>query len=266
MSERPYPDPDGFDAIHSFAARVLDVLGARSKRTTAPLREDLVVALAGGVVTQDEAEIDRALAEFRRACISPTAMIDLYVPAAARLLGSQWACDTRGFAEVTIATARLQAMVRAICTRWGGELTAAPGRPSVLMVVPRGEDHTLGAIVATGQMRRMGVSVCLRLRPSPGEVAELMRTRNFNAAMISVAQVARLDDCHRVVATMRRFGAPSMPLIVGGASMPAGEDVAARVGACRASGDAAEALALCGLVPASESLPARAGLRMQMQE
>lgn len=256
---------DGADTIQSFAARVLDVLVSRSRRTTAPLRDDLVLALSEGVVTQDEALIDRTLGEFRRGCISPVAMADLYIPAAARLLGAQWSCDSMSFAEVTIATARLQAMVRAICTRWGTDFPTAAGRRSVLMVVPQGEDHTLGAVVATGQMRRMGLSVCLRLRPSPGEVAELMRSRNFDAAMISLSQAERLDNCRKLVGMMRKFGAPSLPVVIGGAVMQSGRDIAALTGACHASTDAGEVLARCGLTQAPEPVVRSGGLVARLQ-
>jgi NAD(P)-dependent dehydrogenase (short-subunit alcohol dehydrogenase family) len=85
-------------------------------------------------------------------------MADAYIPAAAQHLGSNWVSDRLCFAEVTIATARLQALVRAIGTRWGGDPAHLPGRRSVLMIVPDTEQHTLGAVVATGQMRRMGLS------------------------------------------------------------------------------------------------------------
>ncbi len=269
MMDRPDFALEGSDAIQSFAARVLNVLVARSRRTSMPLRDDLVVALSEGVVTQDQALIDRTLAEFRRGCISPVAMADLYIPAAARMLGTQWACDGMSFAEVTIATARLQAMVRAICTRWGNEFSTVSGRRSVLMVVPQGEDHTLGAVVATGQMRRQGISVCLRLRPSAGEVAELMRTRNFDAAMISMANVERLEACARLVGSMRKFGAPSLPVIVGGAITLAGSlsgrDIEAQTGASLATADAAEALEFCGLTRLPGAGPAAGDLAALMQ-
>jgi MerR family transcriptional regulator, light-induced transcriptional regulator len=259
MMERSDRSLAGAEAIQGFAARVLDVLVARSRKTAAPLREDLVLALSEGVVTQDEALIDRTLAEFRRGCISPVAMADLYIPAAARLLGTQWTCDTMSFAEVTIASARLQAMVRAICTRWGTDFPTSAGRRSVLMVVPQGEDHTLGAVVATGQMRRMGISVCLRLRPAPGEVAELLRTRNFDAAMISMAQTEKLEGCRKLVGTMRKHGASTLPVVVGGAIVPSDRDLLSLTGADLVSGDPAEALGFCGLMQPAEAAVRRVG-------
>jgi methylmalonyl-CoA mutase cobalamin-binding subunit len=265
MMERSDRTLAGAETIQGFAARVLDVLVARSRRTAAPLREDLVLALSEGVVTQDEALIDRTLAEFRRGCISPVAMADLYVPAAARLLGTQWTCDSMSFADVTIASARLQAMVRAICTRWGNDFPTSAGRRSVLMVVPQGEDHTLGAVVATGQMRRMGISVCLRLRPAPSEVAELLRTRNFDAAMISMAQMEKLEGCRKLVGMMRKHGAPALPVVVGGAIVQSGRDMLSLTGADLVSGDPAEALGFCGLVQPTDVPVRRAGPVAQLQ-
>jgi methylmalonyl-CoA mutase cobalamin-binding subunit len=192
-------------------------------------------------------------------------MADLYIPAAARLLGTQWTCDDKSFAEVTVASARLQAMVRAICTRWGTDGPTSAGRRSVLMVVPQGEDHTLGAVVATGQMRRMGISVCLRLRPAPGEVAELLRTRNFDGALISMAQTDRLEACRKLVAMMRKHGEPGLPVVVGGAIVQSTPDVKSLTGADLATGDAAEALGYCGLMQQAEAPVLRAGQVVQLQ-
>ncbi len=233
-------------AIAGFAARVLDVLVDRSRRTTTTLRVDLVQALAEGMVTRDAACIEQMLHAFRRACISPGAMADVYVPAAARLLGAHWLADRMSFADVTIATARLQVLVRAIGTRWGGDAMHVPGRRSVLMIVPEAEDHTLGAVVAAGKLRQAGLSVCLRLGPSRAEVLAVLRSRVFDAAMISIGQDDRIDVSCRLVETLRAFGPKGLPVLVGGAVLAGGKDVAARTGADFVTQDIGEALNFCG--------------------
>lgn len=238
--------PDGSDTISNFAARVLDVLVDRSRRTSSTLRSDLVLALAEGTVTQDEGRIEDTLAAFRRACISPAAMADAYVPAAARHLGADWACDQMSFAEVTIATARLQALVRAIGTRWGGDPAHVPGRKSVLLIVPDTEHHTLGAVVFAGQMRRMGLSVCLRLGPTRAEVIDLLRSRVFDAAMLSIGHGERLDVSRKLVDTLRSFGPRNLPIVAGGAVTGSGTDVVAMAGVDFVTQDLGTALAFCG--------------------
>ncbi len=239
--------PDGSDPISAFAAGVLDVLVDRNRRTTSALRRDLVVALSEGMVAQDEMRIGATLREIRRACISPSAMADTYIPEAAALLGAYWATDRMGFSDVTIATARLQALVRAIGTRWGGDATHVPGRRSILMVVPEGEDHTLGAVVASGRLRRMGLSVCLRLGPSRTEVMEILRTRSFDAAMISIGHGQQLEAPRKMVNTLRCFGPRGLPILVGGSADASGADLVAGTGADFATQDLGAALAFCGL-------------------
>jgi methylmalonyl-CoA mutase cobalamin-binding subunit len=256
--------PDGGDPIALFAARVLDVLVDRNRRTSSTLRPDLVLALAESMVTPDGDRVEETLAAFRRACISPESMADAYIPAAAQHLGSNWVSDRLCFAEVTIATARLQALVRAIGTRWGGDPAHLPGRRSVLMIVPDTEQHTLGAVVATGQMRRMGLSVCLRLGPERAEVIELLRARTFDAAMLSIGHGEGFDVAGRLVDTLRRSGARGMPIVAGGAGAVGRTDVAARTGVDHVTQDLGEALAFCGcapLVPVGAAVPAKMSLR-----
>ena len=245
----------GGGAIAGFAARVLDVLVDRNRRTTTTLRVDLVQALAEGMVTQDEARIEQTLNAFRRACISPGAMAEIYVPAAAHHLGAHWVGDRMGFADVTIATARLQALVRAIGTRWGGDTMHVPGRRSVLMIVPDTEHHTLGAVVATGQLRQAGLSVCLRLGPSRAEVLAVLRSRVFDAAMISIGQDDRIDVSCRLIETLRAFGPKGLRVLAGGGALAGGKDVASLTGADFATQDIGEALNFCGFVDRHLAVP-----------
>ena len=238
----------GPDAIAGFAARVLDVLVDRSRRSASLLRTDLVLALADGMVTQDESRIERTLGAFRKGCISPAAMVDVYVPAAARHLGAEWCSDAMSFADVTIATARLQALVRAIGTRWGGDAAHVPKRRAVLMVVPEAEDHTLGAVVAAGRMRGMGLSVCLRLGPGRAELQSLLRTRAFDAAMISLGHEDGLRAARKVIEMLRKAAPRGLPIVAGGAIMATGADVVAETGVDHATQDLADAIAFCGLL------------------
>jgi methylmalonyl-CoA mutase cobalamin-binding subunit len=235
------------DGIQGFAARVLEGLVARSRATAMAFRPDLVDALAQGMVTQDEALIERALTAFRRACITREAMADVYVPAAARQLGCHWETDAMGFAEVSIASARLQALARAIGAQRDGEPAAGPAAVSLLLVVPQGEDHTLGAVVAAGQLRRLGLSVCLRLCPAAGEVAELVRTRSFDAVFLSLSCPEGIEPVRRLVASVRKLAGADLPLVVGGAIVLRHDRLVAATGADHATGDTLEALRFCGL-------------------
>jgi methylmalonyl-CoA mutase cobalamin-binding subunit len=242
------------DGITGFATRVLHSLVARSHATAVAVRPGLVDALFEGMVTQDEVQIERALAAFRRACISREAMADVYIPAAARQLGCNWETDAMGFAEVTIASARLQALARAIGASRYSEPLSAPACGSLLMVVPQGEDHTLGAVVATGQIRRIGISVCLRLRPTPGEVAELVRSRSFDAVFLSLSCGEKIDPIRRLVASVRKLAGAECPVVIGGSALLRHERLAEATDVDHATTDAMEALRYVGLHPRGDTL------------
>jgi hypothetical protein len=100
-------------------------------------------------------------------------------------------------------------------------------------------------------MRRMGVSVCLRIMPGTNLLRDLLANRNFDAVMLSVSASENLDLASKVVKLVRqgtqagRMRAP--PVIVGGALVAAGADVGARIEADLATCDLEEALRFSGL-------------------
>ncbi|SIR43764.1 hypothetical protein SAMN05880582_11370 [Rhizobium sp. RU20A] len=66
----------------------------------------------------------------------------LFLETTARLLGRKWVEDDCNFIDVTIATARLQEIIRAMSGEFR-EIQLRPATPHVLLVAPVGEQHTL---------------------------------------------------------------------------------------------------------------------------
>jgi methylmalonyl-CoA mutase cobalamin-binding subunit len=124
-------------------------------------------------------------------------------------------------------------------------MTHSPTLRTVLMLVPEGETHTLGAVVATGQLRRMGFSVCLRLGPSLHDVRSLLRSRVFDAAMISVGTGDRLEGSVKLVNTLRALGPRRMPVLAGGSSLRDPADLKDVTGVDFVTNDLSEAMRLC---------------------
>ena len=132
------------------------------------------------------------------------------------------------------------------------------------MIVPGAEQHTLGAVVVTGQMRRLGLSVCLRLGPDRTEVIELLRSRVFDVAMLSIGHGERLELSRKLVNTLRTFGPRDMPIMAGGAAAAGRTDLAERTGVDYVTQDLGEALTFCGcapLVSVAAPAPAMVSLR-----
>ena len=232
--------------LERFAKEVVMVLTARAAPTERPSGA-LIDALIDAATATETVRIAEVLARFRRARVSSAAMVDTYIPAAARLLGERWMDDRLSFSSVAIGSGRLQALLRELSAQWGADRSdRRDGRPIVLLATPLGESHVLGALVATSVLRRSGVSVCLRMSMDRAEAARLSAERAFDAAMLSVSCQDGLDAARELVKTIKGVR-PEAPVVVGGVGVGVGGDVGSWLGADFATSDVDAALRFCGI-------------------
>ncbi len=236
------------DGVINFAAQVVAMLAARGGKADSEPRADLLDALIAAVVLGEQPKLDEVLRELKRQRITVEVLADIYIPAAARKMGDAWTSDELSFADVTMAAARLQVILREIGAAWVADGGAIADGGSVLMIVPDREQHTLGAMVALGQLRRMGISVCLRFWPDRQELRNLLTMRHFDGMFVSIANREKLEVSSVLVHAVREFGPAGLPIIVGGAIMEHGGDVVTQTGADAATDDIHVALQACGLV------------------
>ena len=168
-------------------------------------------------------------------------------PEAARRLGEAWCSDGAGFADVTIATARLQRSLRMLAEAPRSRRPMGRAEASVLVAVIEGEYHTLGAMVLTEQMRRRGVSVRLLLGEGDATILDTVADGHFDAIFLSVAVAEKLAHVRDLVEKTRRVAQHGVPVVVGGAIGQFGPDIKTVTGADHVATDAREALRLCGL-------------------
>jgi hypothetical protein len=185
------------DELSTLARTVVARLAARGGRALQQIDPDLVFAMARAVASVDPALYDALRPEIRRARISDIDLVDSYFPAVARLLGCDWAEDRAGWAEVTIGLARLQSLVHQIGLGWDGS-TAVDGA-SVLIVLPEGEQHSFGAQVLAGQLRRQGISVHLQIGTRLAVLRTLVQERQYDCAMVSVGCETKLELGRKIV-------------------------------------------------------------------
>lgn len=233
--------------VNHFASQVVSLLVDRNARGAAELREGLVQSMIEASVSGSDQAFHQLLSEVRRARISLAALADVYIPEAARRMGAAWHADQMSWLDVSIGTGRLQSLLREIGNAWAADQSQDTGQGTVLLIVPDQEQHTLGPMVAMGQMRRFGVSVCLRIAPSLGDLRTLLATRNFDGIMISISTEGKLTSAAELIKYLKAIRGPSTPIIVGGAIMSTVEDVASCTGADHASNDIGAALEAIGL-------------------
>lgn len=242
--------PVGYDqmGVSYFASQVVSLLAERFARSEAvDPRPDLVHDLVEAAITGTKESFSTLLLEMRRSRISLAALADVYIPMAARQMGQQWHDDQMSWVDVTIGTARLQSLLREIGSAWAADQALDQGQGTVLLIVPQLEQHTLGPMVAMGQMRRFGVSVCLRIAPSFDELRSLVAARSFDGVMISVACQAKLESVAKIVKFLKSISQSPLPVVVGGAVMTSVEDAASCTGADLSSNDIGAALEAIGL-------------------
>jgi methanogenic corrinoid protein MtbC1 len=245
-------DPAG-NAPSAPRSRARDAHKSRRSKAATPQGEatcgseaDILAALATAVLCPDRAEGERQLRAVLDSGIDRSALIDRYIPAAARRFGEAWADSGHSFAEVTIAVARLQGWLRDLDD--GGRDDAFRfDAPEVLLVVAEGSQHTLGAMVAMSCFRRCGALVRLSLGQDARTIGQIVRSHHFDLVAISAAGNEDLDFLAGVINSIRSGVGPAPRVVLGGEMLNQLPEAAALVGADHGTSDPEEALSLCGL-------------------
>jgi methanogenic corrinoid protein MtbC1 len=230
-----------------FASQVVSLLAERNARTFSELREPVVSGLIAAAMSGKPDAFADLLRELKRSRVSAAALADLYIPEAARRMGEAWQDDQMSWLDVSIGVGRMQSLLRELGMAWVADQAGDTGHGTVLLIVPDREQHTLGPMVAMGQMRRFGVSVCLRIAPSHNELRSLLVSRQFDGVLISVATKDKLDSVCKTIQFIKAAAGRPTPIVVGGAVTPNVPDLAAMTGADLSSNDICAALEALGL-------------------
>lgn len=195
----------------------------------------------------DRLSVDQRLSDMLASGITREVIADVYVPFVARAMGDAWCEDEMSFAEVTIGVARLQGLLRKLGPEWRADYCARAHAPSVLIITQRDEFHTLGAMILSGKLRRLGVSTQLCVGIRPNEVGDRIRKVGFDMVMVSAAKGEGLDSIRRLVDAAKRSVDPAPFVVLGGSVLDTDLDIRRITGADAATCDPSEALELCGL-------------------
>ena len=214
-----------------------------------PVRDDLLGALLSAVSAADEDSVrrDRALAEMRAAGLSDADIADLYVPEIARRFGDRWSYGGESMVDVTIVTARLQSLLRDLGARQRPDPFKTAMAPCVAVVVMADEAHTLGAMVFSTQLRRLGVSVRQIVGQSDSAIIDQIVDHDVDAVMISVARTDGVASLAKLVKKLRRVMCPSTPIVAGGAVLARERDLKKKTGVDHIATDPKDALTACGV-------------------
>jgi methanogenic corrinoid protein MtbC1 len=120
---------------------------------------------------------------------------------AARCLGEWWETDRLPFTDVTMATSRIQAMLRRMPTRRGAPCLRGNG--AVFCAVP-GEQHTLGVMMAADLFRRNGWDVGLLLGLDHADILERLERDDRTVIGLSCSGDHSVDALERLMIALRK--------------------------------------------------------------
>lgn len=239
--------------VRRFAMRVVsEVARANDARQQLvdPILLRLVVRYALDGDTGLLNEIHALMAKRR---FHPTEMMDVYLPQAVQQIGTAWHNDDIDILHASMAFSRIQDVLRELARAWVSDRIGRDSDGRILVVLPSCEQHTLGAMFVTNQLRRKGVSVKVALAASSDKVASLIDEHCFNGVFMSISNPTSVAPCGLLIRQLRRDVAGELPVVLGGSLVSAakGDKDAARIakatGADIVTNDVGQALKHCGI-------------------
>jgi len=236
-------------SVDALATRALSVVAERNSKSVPRYDFNYSNRLRDAAADGGREDVLALIQEMLKAQIPPEVIATEYIPHVARQMGDEWCEDTLSFARVTIGTARLQSALRSLGKDWSshGYDDENNRHASVIVIVAQDAHHTLGAMVLSGQLRRMGLSVRLAIGATHEELQTLFLTSAFDAVLISASVSESLESLRKCVDIIRKSAPACPPIVIGGGVVDQENDVKALTGADCTTMNPVEALEFCGL-------------------
>ncbi|ROT98105.1 cobalamin B12-binding domain-containing protein [Histidinibacterium lentulum] len=196
--------PEAIAALASDIVRGLAQGGlARPAAALPDIDESESAAFCARLIEPDPDGALRFIADRRAEGLSRRDVYLGYVGAAARKLGADWEADRLSFAQVTIGTGHLYALMRALKTEGGtGPQEVALRKHALFATVPR-ETHGIGITVAAEVFRGEGWEIDLEIGLDHDGIIAAARQTRAQVIGLSLSTEERLQDLIRLVLGLR---------------------------------------------------------------
>ncbi|SLN58118.1 B12 binding domain protein [Roseivivax jejudonensis] len=191
------------------------------------------------------------LAQLHALGLGAADIVDGCIPAAARRLGSDWLGDRLGFADVSIASARLQGLLPQLSPPGGPDGAALDEVRTALIVLAPDDTHTLGVHVAAAQLRRAGVSVAILFGPDRAALRDALARDDRDIVLFSCGLSERLPYITKMSAVLRDETDSGALSVLGGNVLDRHDDLGERTGVDLVTNDVRAALAMHGAASGS---------------
>lgn len=222
----------------------MTMVSRRQTMNPAGTRQFVLDHMIRAVCSPSDFDAGAMLDELRGHRLSVDAVVDLYVPTAARLLGDMWKRDDIDFATVTVGALRLQSLLSCASVESLDYIRPVEDALAMLVVVPLGEDHSLGAFVLAAQLRRLGARVDMSFCETRPDLVSRFLSAAPDMVLFSASCRGTLATVSRLVLDFCNVSADVPPIVVGGCLNEA-DDVAKDIsGADLVTRDARDAVSL----------------------
>jgi MerR family transcriptional regulator, light-induced transcriptional regulator len=221
------------------------VITPQPARSNDPIDDGVVAACLAHVTAGRDAEVDVLIARVRQAgCTVERVYLDLLKPVARRL-GQQWLEDEVDFTQVTLATGRLQRVMRDLSPAFAAEVEAAAQAHRALFVQAEGEQHSFGLSMLAEFFRRAGWDVLGGVGTATTDPVERVRREWVDMVGLSIGSLPRLEAMREWVARLRAASMNrKLVVIVGGPVFHEHPEAIGQIDADGSAPDAREALRL----------------------
>lgn len=231
--------------ISVLASAVLSALSDKTDEGSRTIRGSVVHKLIKATLKGGAFNSETLLFDLQDNRLSPDQIVDLYIPQAAHSLGCMWQDDEISFAQVTVATARLQGLLTLLAPPWSFCIEHGGASPSVLLILQSTDCHTLGPHVASAQLRRMGASVRVLFGPDSETVLRILAEEPVDLVMFSSSRTEALAAIAAMVADIRANFCSPPPIALGGIILGLTDRAKDQTGVDLVTGDVRVAFKLC---------------------
>lgn len=231
--------------ISALASRVISALSDKSDEGAQAVRSSIVHRMVEATLARGGFNGECLLDELRENRLGPDQIIDIYIPETARALGEMWVSDVIGFAEVTIASARLQGLLTLLAPHWTQLPNDTMPEINTLLILQSSDCHTLGPHVATAQLRRLGATVRILFGADADSVTQILAQEPHHLVLFSCSRPDMLASIANTVQCIRSSLDAVPPIALGGLVLNLTDRVRDRTGVDLATNDVKLAFRLC---------------------
>ncbi|MGY9045566.1 hypothetical protein P775_06100 [Puniceibacterium antarcticum] len=231
--------------IACLASTVISVINDKSDEGSQTIRPSMLRKMVSDCLSKTGHDAELLLSNLRDNRLVPEQLIDIYIPEAARTLGLMWAEDEITFAQVTIATARLQGLLTLLAIPWFTRISDPEDQISILVSLQVDDTHTLGPHVAIAQLRRLGASVRVLFGADSQTVVQMLSEDTYDLLMFSCSDTGALATIATMVRQIRYLTPDCPPVALGGLVLDLTDRVKERTGADLVTSDVRVAYKLC---------------------